>query len=214
VVTSGERATVYVIDDDDAVRDSLLFLLDVEGFRGQGFAAVDAFLAVTPTPASGCIVSDLRMPVLDGSDLLRLLPERGIRLPVIVITGQGDAPAAARALAAGAFDFIEKPAQDTAILGAIRAALATGEPDPARAARARATGRHIAQFAEHERAMLDRMVRGETNQGLAAMQGIAVAEIELMRARIMQRMGAASLPDLLRLVIEARRYAADQGCSA
>jgi len=214
VVTHGEPATVYVIDDDDAVRDSLLLLLDVEGFRGQGFAGVDAFLAVTPTPSSGCIVSDLRMPGMDGGDLLRLLPERGIRLPVIVITGQGDAPAAAHALAAGAFDFIEKPFQDTAILGAIRAALTNGKPDPDRAVRARATRRHIAHFPERERMILDRLVLGDTTQGLAALHGIAVADVELMRARIMQRMGAASMPDLLRLVMEARRYAADQGCNA
>ncbi len=212
-MTTDESATVYVIDDDDAVRGSLLFLLDVEGFRGQGFARVDDFFAQVPPPSSGCIVTDLRMPVLDGSDLLRSLPDRGIRLPVIVITGHGDAQAAAQALAAGAFDFIEKPFQDTAILGAIRAALTNGEPDPARAARARAARHHIAHFPERERMMLDRLVCGETNQGLAAVDGIAVADVELLRARIMRRMGAASLLDLLRLVIDARRYAADAGCN-
>jgi two-component system response regulator FixJ len=132
---------------------------------------------------------------------------------VIVITGQGDAPAAARALAAGAFDFIEKPFQDTAILAAIRAALRNEEPDPARAARARATGRLIAHLPEQERTMLERLVGGDTNHGLAAAHGMAIADVELLRARIMQRMGAASLPDLLRLVIEARRYAAESGCS-
>ncbi len=205
-MTTGEPVAVYVIDDDDAVRDSLLFLLDVEGLRGQGFASADAFLAALPLPFSGCVVTDLKMPGLDGADLLRLLPERGIRMPVIVITGQGDAPAAARALAAGAFDFIEKPFQDTAILGAIRAALTTGEPDPARAARARATGRRIAHLPERERTLLDWLVRGETNQGVASTHGLAIADVELLRARIMQRIGATSLPDLLRLVTEARRY--------
>jgi two-component system response regulator FixJ len=212
-VTAGETACVYVIDDDDAVRDSLLFLLDVEGLRGQGFASADAFLAAFPLPPGGCIVTDLRMPGLDGADLLRLLPERGIRKPVIVITGQGDAPAAARALAAGAFDFIEKPFQDTAILGAIRGAMTSDEPDPVRAARAKATGRRLAGLPERERTMLDWLVRGETNQGLAATFGMAVADVELLRARIMQGMGAASLPDLLRLVTEARRYALEAGCN-
>ncbi len=212
-MTSDESIPVYVIDDDDAVRESLLFLLDVEGLRGKGFASADAFLAADPMPTTGCIVTDLRMPGLDGADLLRLLPERGVRLPVIVITGQGDAPAAARALAAGAFDFIEKPFQDTAILAAIRAALRNEEPDPARAARARATGRLIAHLPEQERTMLERLVGGDTNHGLAAAHGMAIADVELLRARIMQRMGAASLPDLLRLVIEARRYAAESGCS-
>jgi two-component system response regulator FixJ len=205
-VNGGEGATVYVIDDDEAVRDSLLFLLAVDGFRGQGFAGVEAFLALSPKPASGCIVTDLRMPGLDGADLLRLLPQHGIRLPVIVITGQGDASAAARALAAGAFDFIEKPFPDAAILDALRAALGLDAIDPTRGARARATGRQLADLPEPERKLLDWLMGGEGNQALAAPNGIALVEVERLRARIMQRMGVANLTDLMRLVNDARRY--------
>ena len=123
-------ATVYVIDDDDAVRDSLLFLLEVDGLVGQGFANAEAFLRA-PTVAGGCIVSDVRMPGMEGTDLLRLLPLRGVHLPVILITGHGDLAEAARALAAGAFDVIEKPFQDAAILGAVRAALSRNKADTA-----------------------------------------------------------------------------------
>jgi two-component system response regulator FixJ len=210
-MTTGTVAGVYVIDDDDAVRESLLFLLDVEGFRAHGFASADDFLDTAPMPTSGCIVTDLRMPGLDGPTLLRLLPERGVGLPAIVITGHGDAAAAARALAAGAFDFLEKPFQDTAILGAIRAALANGQPDPARVERARATGRRIAHLPERERTMLDWLIRGEASQGALAMERIAGGDVELLRARIMLRMGAASLSDLVRLVTEAHRYSVDAG---
>jgi two-component system response regulator FixJ len=121
--------TVYVVDDDDAVRDSLLFLLDVSGLPAQGFAGVAAFLAALPKGAAGCIVTDLRMPGLDGTDLLGLLPARGIFLPVIVMTGHANAEGAARALAAGAFHFIEKPFNDVALFDAVRAALAVGQPD-------------------------------------------------------------------------------------
>jgi len=130
-LTPPASPTVYVVDDDDGVRDSLLFLLEVDGLPAQGFAGVEAFLAALPLGAAGCIVTDLRMPGLDGTDLLGLLPARGIFLPVIVITGHANAAAALRALAAGAFHFIEKPFQDVDILSAVRAALAVGQPDTA-----------------------------------------------------------------------------------
>jgi two-component system response regulator FixJ len=212
-VTSGEPTTVIVIDDEDSVRDSLLFLLDVVGLPAKGFASAEAFLAASPKPAAGCIVTDLWMPGLGGADLLRLLPEHGIRLPVIMITGHGDASAAARALAAGAFDFIEKPFQDVAILEAVRGALALGLPDQARDARARQTGERIARLPKRERTLLDRLVQGDSNREVADKSRMAMVEVELLGARIMQRVGAASLPDLIRLVTEARRYADQTGCS-
>jgi len=207
-VTPGESPTVIVVDDEDAVRDSLLFLLDVEGLPARGFASAEAFLAAAPKPTSGCIITDLWMPGLDGADLLRLLPLHGIDLPVIMITGHGDSAAAARVLAAGAFDFIEKPFQHVAILEAVRAALAVGLPDQARDTRARETGERIARLPRRERTLLNRLVLGDSNREVADKHRIAIADAERMRASIMQRFGAASLSDLIRLVAEARRYAA------
>ena len=206
-MTAGEVATVFVIDDDEAVRHSLLFLLEVEGMTAHGFAGVDAFLAAPLTLTAGCIVTDLQMPGLNGADLLRVLPERGVGLPVIVITGHGDVVAAGRAMAAGAFDFIEKPFQDSTILGAVRAALARDRPDPERAARAGATAARIAGLAGPERRALDLLLQGADLTALATSLGIAQDETELMRARILQRLGARRLPDLVRLVTEVRRYA-------
>ncbi len=201
---------VYVIDDDDAVRDSLLFLLDVEGLVAQGFASAEAFLAA-PKAAYGCIITDLRMPGMEGTDLLRLLPLQGVHLPVILITGHGDLAAAARALAAGAFDVIEKPFTDSAILGAVRGALARGKPDAARDARAAQTGGRIDGLGDQERRLLCAFVRGDTNAQIAATDGLAVDAVALQRARIMRSMGAASLSELVRLVTEAKRYAARKG---
>jgi two-component system response regulator FixJ len=207
-VTQVENGTVYVVDDDDAVRDSLLFLLDVDGLPARGFSGVAEFIAALPRPAIGCVVTDMRMPGLDGLDLLRLLEEHDSLLPAIVITGHHDVESAARVLAAGAFDFIEKPFQDSAILAAIHAAMAIGQPDPVRNARARATVDRIAHLPERERTVLDWLVQGETTRAPAAAQGFAAGDVELLRSRIMHRVGASSLPDLVRLVTEARRYAA------
>jgi two-component system response regulator FixJ len=203
---------VYVIDDDDAVRDSLLFLLDVDGLRGRGFASAEAFLAA-PKAASGCIVTDLRMPGMEGTDLLRLLPWQGVHLPVILITGHGDLAAAARAVAAGAFDVIEKPFQDNAILGAVRAALSLGKPDTARDARASETAARIGRLAEQERRVLCSLVQGDANAQVAAAHGLALGDVALLRARIMRSVGAATPSELVRLVTEARRYAARAGGS-
>lgn len=211
-MTRGGSPAVYVIDDDDAVRDSLLFLLGVDGLHGQGFASAEAFLAA-PKAAFGCIVTDLRMPGMEGTDLLRLLPLQGVHLPVILITGHGDMAAAARALAAGAFDVIEKPFQAGAILGAVRAALSRGKPDAVRDARASQTGARIARLAEQERRVLCRLMQGDTNTQVAAAQGLTPDDVAAIRARIMGRVGAASLSDLVRLVTEARRHAAQAGGS-
>jgi two-component system, LuxR family, response regulator FixJ len=206
-VTQAALGTVYVIDDDDAVRDSLLFLLDVDGLTAQGFPSAETFLAAMPEAVRGCVVTDMKMPGLDGTDLLRLLMEHGVGLPVIVITGHGDVAAAADVMAAGAFDFIEKPFHDFAILGAVRGALGIGEDTAARDARAQLTGERVDQLPERERQVLDRMVRGETNGTIAAAEGISLTDVEMLRARIMVRLGARRPPDLVRLVTESRRYA-------
>lgn len=207
-----EAATVYVIDDDDAVRHSLLFLLDVHGLRGQGFDSAGSFLASPPRTTSGCIVTDMRMPRMDGAELMRLLPAHGVNLPVIVITGHGDAGAAAKVMAAGVFDFIEKPFQDAAILDAVRAALTIGKPDPARDARAQMTIERIALLPERERRLLDRLMRGETDPDPSDASA-SRAENELLRARIMRRLGATTVPHLMRLVTEARRRLGQAGAS-
>jgi two-component system response regulator FixJ len=207
-VTPAEAATVYVVDDDEAVRDSLLFLLQVDGLPVRGFAGAAEFLAALPQLTAGCVVTDLRMPGLDGAELLRQLSERAPHLPVIVMTGHGDVAAAARVAAAGAFDFIEKPFQDTAILQAVRAALESGPADSSRAERAKKIGETIAHLPARERGVLEWLMQGEGSRAVIASYGVALSDIDLLRARLMLRMGAESVPDLVRLVMEARRFVA------
>jgi two-component system response regulator FixJ len=204
--------TVYVIDDDRAVRDSLLFLLDVEGLKARGFASVAAFLAAVPERATGCVVSDMRMPGLDGSDLLRMLPLHRAGLPVIVITGHGDVTAAVRAMEAGAFDFIEKPFQDSAILEAVRAAL-PGADNAARERRAKAICDRVAGLSEAEYRLLKHLLRGDSNGAVASALQVALADVDLMRARIMRRLGAQSLAELVRNVGPACRQPEASACS-
>jgi two-component system response regulator FixJ len=197
-MTSVGSGTVYVVDDDAAVRDSLLFLLEVEGLTAQGFDSVERFLATVPERAAGCVVSDMRMPGMDGEDLLRLLPLHRPGLPVIVITGHGDVGAAVHAMAAGAFDFIEKPFQDVAILEAVRAAL-PGADQTARMRRAEAMCARIAGLSEIDRTMLMRLLHGESSRALASALHIAL--------------GAQSLADLVRSVGQACGYAGASACS-
>ena len=123
-----EEAVVHVIDDDEAVRHSLAFLFECAGLPVRTYASALAFLAVAPSFRAGCVVTDVRMPNMDGLALQQRLLELGIRLPVVVITGHGDVPIMVEALKAGAADFIEKPFDDNAVLGAVRTVLAA-RPD-------------------------------------------------------------------------------------
>jgi two-component system response regulator FixJ len=193
-VTEPGPGIVYVIDDDDGVRDSLLFLFGVDDLPALGFSSAEAFLAALPERPVGCIVTDMQMPGEQGANLLRILPQRAVLMPVIVMTGQGDVATALNVLKAGAFDFIEKPFQDTTILNAVRAALTAGHRD-------------IARFSGRDRAVLDGLVDGESNSTIAARTELPVAEVELVRAAILQRLQASGLPDLIRLVVAGRRLA-------
>ncbi|MBS0561626.1 MAG: response regulator [Proteobacteria bacterium] len=124
------RHTVYVVDDDDAVRESLVFLLGVEGLHVQGFPRAECLLKALPPRPRGCIVADMHMPGAGGLDLLRVLNEHGVRLPVILISGQGSMATRLAAFASGAFEVIAKPFQDNAIVRTVRAALAKAAADP------------------------------------------------------------------------------------
>jgi two-component system response regulator FixJ len=206
-VTEPGPGIVYVIDDDDGVRDSLLFLFGVDDLPALGFSSAEAFLAALPERPVGCIVTDMQMPGEQGANLLRILPQRAVLMPVIVMTGQGDVATALNVLKAGAFDFIEKPFQDTTILNAVRAALTAGHRDIAQDARARVARDAIARFSGRDRAVLDGLVDGESNSTIAARTELPVAEVELVRAAILQRLQASGLPDLIRLVVAGRRLA-------
>lgn len=193
---------VHVVDDDAAVRNSLRLLLEASGFAVETHASATAFLAAAPGLA-GCVLTDVRMPEMDGLDLQRRLREHGVSLPVIVMTGQGDIPVAVQAMKAGAVDFLEKPLDLDRLLAAVRGALAQSRRlREASLTAAEAAGR-LAALTPREREVLDLLVEGRPNKGIANALGASPRTIEVHRARIMEKLQARSLPELVRLTLAA-----------
>jgi two-component system, LuxR family, response regulator FixJ len=192
---------VHVIDDDAAVRQSLAFLLSTAGLAVRVHESAVAFLDALPEAQDGCIVTDIRMPGMDGLELQRRLRANRIGLPVIVITGHGDVALAVEAMKAGAADFIEKPFDDEILLAAIQLAL-TRHADSARrdAQFADVRGR-LALLSLREREVLDGLVAGKPNKIIAHDLGISARTVEVYRANVMTKMQADSLSALVRMVL-------------
>jgi two-component system response regulator FixJ len=190
---------VHIVDDDEAVRQSLAFLLGSAGLTVRLYDSASAFLAGLAGVKAGCLVTDVRMPDMTGIELLQQLRARACKLPAIVITGHGDVPLAVEAMKAGAVDFIEKPFDQEALLRAVRAALElgrteTGGDDPAIAAR-------LATLSERERQVLEGLVAGHPNKTIAYDLGISPRTVEVYRANLMTKMEAGSLSDVIRMAI-------------
>ena len=194
---------VYVVDDDEAVRDSLSVLLEACGHRVRSFGVAGEFLNIAATLPLGCLIADIRMPEMDGLELQQQLAERSLPFPMIIITGHGDVPLAVRAMKAGALDFIEKPFATATIMAAIKAALArldaTGERDPASAAAAA----KLQILSPREREVLEGLLAGLPNKTIAYDLAISPRTVEIHRARVMDKMGARSLSELIRLALAA-----------
>ena len=201
-MTSGR--TIYVVDDDDAMRESLVALLEDAGYEARAYASAEQLLARGPVEP-GCIVSDIRMPGIDGLTLLRTLRAQGSELPLILITGHGDVPLAVAAMKAGAVDFLEKPFDAESL----HIALETGLRQQARPASQREDGesarRSLELLTPREREVLEQLVEGESNKEAAAKLGVSHRTIEFHRAHIMEKTGAKGLPDLVRLWLAARQ---------
>lgn len=199
-----DAPTVFIVDDDDAVRDSLQILLTVEGYRIETFESGVAFLEAFGAGRPGCLLADVRMPDMSGLDLQEILNERHASLPVIIMTGHGDVPMAVRVMKAGAVDFIEKPFSDTSILDGVRRALAqAGRAAADRTFAADATAR-LEALTPREREVLDRLVAGRPNKVIAFELGISPRTVEIHRARVMEKMQADSLSHLVRLALAAK----------
>ncbi|WP_442046783.1 response regulator FixJ [Novosphingobium sp. YAF33] len=195
---------VYVIDDDDSVRHSLEFLLDVAGIRVRSYASADAFLKSSPPLAGACLVTDVRMPGMTGIELAEKLQLAGAGVPVIVVTGHADVPLAIQAMKAGVADFIEKPFDDEVMLSAIRNALARTAGDAASAAERQAILDRIATLSPREREVMDGLVAGQANKAIAYDLEISARTVEVYRANVMMKMQAKTLSDLVRMVTIAR----------
>ncbi len=202
VATAGER-TVFVVDDDDAARDSLVMLLKSDGLSTRGFASAHDFLAQFDTALRGCVVTDLRMPSMDGIELIRELKAVGCLLPVIVITGHADVSRAVDAMKAGATDFIEKPYEAEQLLRAVRGCIEENDAAvDANAARSRVM-RRLESLTGRERQVLDLIVGGASNKVIASTLAISPRTVEIYRANVMSKMRAESLSDLIRSTISA-----------
>ncbi len=197
----GDLSLVHIIDDDDAVRDSLALLLDSAGIAVRTYASASDFLALAPGLAAGCVLTDVRMPDLDGLALQRRLTEVGVTLPVIVMTGHADVPIAVAALKAGALDFLEKPFDDDRLLGAVRTALTASRDARRHAAAAARIAARLASLTPREREVLDLLVAGNPNKTIAHDLGASPRTVEVHRARVMDKMGARSLAELVRMVV-------------
>ena len=194
---------VYVIDDDEAARESLAFLIRTGGFKTRSFTGGAAFLDALDNLAPGCIVTDLRMPDVDGMKLLREIRRREIAMPIIVVTGQGDIPLAVQAMRLGALDFLEKPYDDAVMLRAVGLALKRHHEESKAIGERADILRRLASLSSRERQVLDGLISGKPNKIIAYDLGISIRTIEIYRAHVMTKMGANSLSDLIRMTLIA-----------
>jgi two-component system, LuxR family, response regulator FixJ len=194
---------VYIVDDDEAVRDSLSALLESKAYVVRSFAEARGFLDAASALPLGCLIVDVRMPEMDGLELQRRLAERRLGFPMIIITGHADVPIAVRAMKAGAVDFIEKPFAADAILASVETAFARiAEPGRDDAAAAVAAAK-LALLSQREREVLEGLLGGLPNKSIAYDLSISPRTVEIHRARVMDKMGARSLSELIRIAMSA-----------
>ncbi len=197
------EAVVHLIDDDEAVRDSLSFLLATAGMTSRTYESAVTFLDQLAEAAPGCIVTDIRMPDMNGLELVRRLKERGVSHPIIVITGHGDVPLAVEAMKAGVIDFLEKPFDDEALLGSIRTALAMGGQANQASEERRKFEAMLAALSPRETEVLKGVLAGKQNKVIAFELGISARTVEVYRANVMTKTSAGSLSELVRMALLA-----------
>jgi two-component system response regulator FixJ len=204
-----EDATVHVIDDDQAARESLAFLLKTANLAVKTYESASAFLDVAAGIRSGCIITDVRMPEIDGIELLRRLKKLKVNVPVIVVTGHGDVPLAVETMKIGALDFLEKPFNDEVILASVRSALDRQDQETRHQAERAEIESRLAALSNRERDVLEGLVAGRPNKQIAFDLGISPRTVEIYRANLMTKMQAASLSNLVRMALVAGILGAD-----
>ena len=197
--------TVFVIDDDEAVRTSLRLLLKSVGLPVETFASAQEFLDQYDEDRAGCLVLDIRMPGISGLELQQHLNERNSIMPIVFITGHGDVPMAVEAMQAGAVDFIQKPFRDQDLIDRINRALDKDRDMRSELRERDEIRRRMAQLTPREREVLDLVTQGKANKVIAGDLNVSQRTVEIHRARVMEKMGAGSLAHLVRMVIEANR---------
>lgn len=193
--------TVFVVDDEQDVRDAIALLIRSVGLPVATFDTASAFFEAYERARPGCLILDVRMPGMNGLAAQAALADRGIRLPVIFISGHGDIPMAVRAVQAGALDFLEKPFGDAALLDQVERALALDRQERACAARAAEVADGLERLTPREREVLDYLLVGKVNKTIARELEVSTRTIEIHRARVLHKMGVRNVPQLVRLVL-------------
>jgi two-component system, LuxR family, response regulator FixJ len=194
---------VYVIDDDAAMRDSLNFLLDAANFEVTLFESATNFIEMLPRLAFGCVVSDVRMPGIDGIELLKRMKSLDSPFPIVIITGHGDVALAVEAMKLGAVDFLEKPFEDDRLIGMIETAIRHREPAAKDEAVTRDIAGRVDSLSPRERQVMEGLIAGLSNKMIARNYDISPRTIEVYRANVMTKMQAGSLSELVRLAMRA-----------
>ena len=195
------QRVVHIIDDDEALRELLAFLLRTAELEVKSFDSAKAFFDALPDPSLACVITDVRMPDVSGIDLLRRLKERKVGVPVIVITGHGDIALAVEAMKIGAMDFFEKPFNDDLLLASVRAALRDQEGQTKRYAERAEIENRLATLSAREKDVLAGLIEGRANKQIAFDLGISPRTVEIYRANLMNKMQADSLSDLVRMAL-------------
>ncbi len=198
---SVKNATVFVVDDDEAIRDSLDVLLKTVGLNATTFGSGDEFLEAYDAGWEGCILLDIRMPGTSGMEVQKRLAESGCRLPIIFITGHGDIPMAVEAMHVGAFDFIQKPFRDQDLLDRIDEALAAREEQEQQSTRKQTIQKQFQTLTPREQEVMQLVVHGSANKVIAMDLGVSQRTVEIHRSRVMEKMQARSLAALVRMAL-------------
>ncbi len=198
--------TVFVVDDDQAIRNSLKWLIETIGMRVETFASAEEFIRSYYPGRSGCLLLDIRMPGMNGLELQAHFNQQNIRLPIIIITGHGDVPMSVRAMKAGAVDFIEKPFNDELLLESIRSALEIDSEQRLLQTERSEIATRLEQLTPREHEVMSMVTDGKANKEIAAALGVSAKTVEAHRARVMEKMQASSLAALVKMVITANIY--------
>ena len=205
-MTAARNICIHLVDDDEAFRDSLLWLLESHDYQVACHDSAEGFLArYQPGAGSGCLILDIRMPGMSGLELYEELQARGNTWPVIFITGHGDVPMAVQAVKRGAHDFLEKPFNQQSLLDAVESALAASRSRRASEAARVAIEDRLASLTSREREVLDKVIEGKMNKVIADELGISIKTVEAHRGKMMDKMGARSIADLVQSVVACRR---------
>ena len=197
--------TVFIVEDDAAVRDSLGLLLGLQGFRTQAFSCAEDFLRVYQPSWAGCLLLDVKMPGMSGLELQESLRQQSLALPIIIMTAHGDIATVRTALRSGAVDFLEKPVNPDALLGAIRTALDADAARRRAAQDAEDTRQRLSVLTARERQVMELVAKGCHNREIATTLGISPRTVEVHKARVMEKLQVQSVPELVRIVLRAPR---------